>query len=151
MQFKIPTSDAAMERYIKFLYPTKLEGRSGDKSMSVPALDVVLMWHSHQLDAVNYHKMSRFMFPDETDEECIIDHDDSICFKEMMKKYRVETKVRWTKTYGHNDHFQGRAFGKILHSPKVDIYIVIPNILELLLKIVDFEANSIETKLSYIT
>eukprot|EP01083_Nonionella_stella_P202022 738449_1 len=100
--------DAATERYCKFLYLMKLEGHTGARRMSVPALDVDLIWHSHLLDAEQYHKMCRFMIPNIN----VIDHDDSICFKKIMKQYREETRRRWGEAFGNDDYFKGRVFGK---------------------------------------
>merc|ERR1712228_826453 len=103
---------AATDRYCKFLYLMKKDGYMGEKRMSVPGLDVDLIWHSHQIDAVQYVKMCQFMFPNDSD--ALINHDDSICFKKIMEKYRKETQRRWIDAFGSTDYFKGRIFGNKL-------------------------------------
>eukprot|EP01084_Bolivina_argentea_P067958 123679_1 len=96
--------DAAISRYYKFLYLMSKDS----KKIIVPTLGIDLIWHSHQLNAISYHKMSKFMFP----EISVIDHNDNID-ENLLKKYRQETESRWNELFGENDYLKGMVFGVI--------------------------------------
>eukprot|EP01084_Bolivina_argentea_P157053 273683_1 len=95
----------SIQRYYKFLYLMKTNKRHNKKAIYVPTLDLDLIWHSHLLDAENYHKMSRFLFPNLS----VINHDDNIS-DEKLNHYRINTQLEWNRLFGQNDYSHNRAF-----------------------------------------
>ena len=91
------------ERYIKFLY--LMVTNRAKTTPSVPTLDIDLLWHSHQLDAVRYQQMSRVLFPKAT----AIHHDDAIADTKLRWSARC-TAHQWNTRFGHDDYLEGRAF-----------------------------------------
>lgn len=89
--------EAAVARYKGFLHLIKTKRNRSKKLFCVPAYDIDLIWHSHQLHPLSYcNDMIKLLGK-------VLEHDDTDSDRSKGKKLDVgfnETTKQWEDTYG---------------------------------------------------